>query len=277
MCLVRRTHRTQTQQARRGHGLGELRDREGQCRGGRRGFARDADRGRRDRGLHRAPARADAAGNRWHRTGSRGPGHRCAAHPSAGVGRAHGAGDRDGDGARVAVHLLAVAVADAGRAGRGVGCVAVPPRGVAQPASRHRDHGHPDFDGHAGRVRLVVVRAVLGHRRCSRDDASVLTRGFAHRRCGQHLPRGRRRGDDVHPGRTLLRGQVETTRLGRPARADGTRCEGCRGTEERCRTTHPDRPAGRRRRVRGAAGGEDRHRRCGGRRVLGGRRIDAHG
>ena len=84
------------------------------------------------------------------------------------VGRAVGAGGRAGDGPGAAVRRLAVAVADARRAGRHLGRVAVPPGGVAQPAPRHRDDGHADLGRRARRVRLVAVRAVPRRRRRAR-------------------------------------------------------------------------------------------------------------
>ena len=45
--------------------------------------------------------------------------------------------------------------------------------------------------------------------------------------------------------------------------------------QRRCRTTHSDRAATRRRRLRGSSRREDRHRRCCGRGQFGGRRLDA--
>ena len=45
---------------------------------------------------------------------------------------------------------------------------------------------------------------------------------------GEHLPRGRRRGDDVHPGRPLLRGAVQAPGRRRAARAARARREGGR-------------------------------------------------
>ena len=75
------------------------------------------------------------------------------------------AGDRAVDDPAAAVHLLAVAGADAGRAGRGVGGLAVPPRRAGQHASRRGDDGHPDLAGRAGGVRLVGVCAVPRWRR----------------------------------------------------------------------------------------------------------------
>ena len=61
-----------------------------------------------------------------------------------------------------AVRQLAVALAHPGRAGRGVGGVAVPPRAPwTNAAPRRGDHGHADQPRRARRVRLVAVCAVL--------------------------------------------------------------------------------------------------------------------
>ena len=57
-------------------------------------------------------------------------------------------------------------VADAGRARRHLGRLAVPPRDLDQPAARRRDDGHPGLPRRARRLRLVAVRALP--RRCRR-------------------------------------------------------------------------------------------------------------
>ena len=132
-----------------------------------------------------------------------------AAPPGRGVAGAQRAGGRDGDGAGAAVRLLAVALAGAGRAGRGVGRLAVPPGRLDQPAPRRRDHGHAGLGRHPGRARLVALRAVPRHGGRARDDPPVRAHRRAHRRRRQHLPRGRGRGDDVHPRRALVRGPLE--------------------------------------------------------------------
>ena len=133
--VVREPHRTQAEQARRRAGDGQLRHGEGAGPGpggSRPGRARGAGRGR---GLHRDAARAARVRRRrGHRARPDAP----AARPARRQRRARGAGDRAGDGARPAVHLLAVDLAHARRARRGVGRVAVPPRGVDEPAPRRR-------------------------------------------------------------------------------------------------------------------------------------------
>ena len=140
--------------------------------------ARADRRGREDR-LHRgAPP---AAGIR-RTTRARGPRAHLAAPAPDRRGRAVGAGDRDGDDPRAAVHLLAVAVARARRAGRRVGGVAVPPRRVDQPAPRRRDDGHAHLDRRLGGVPVVAVRAVLRRRRHARHDARVRVDRPAERR-----------------------------------------------------------------------------------------------
>ena len=75
--------------------------------------------------------------------------------------------------AAAAVRQLAVAEPDPGRAGRGVGGVAVPPRRLDEPPARRRDHGHADQRRRARRVRLVAVRAVLRRRRDARHADDV--------------------------------------------------------------------------------------------------------
>ena len=73
----------------------------------------------------------------------------------------------------LAVHQLAVAVADPGRAGRRLRRPAVPPGRLDQPAARRGHHGHAGLARHARRVRLVAVGAVLRHRRRAGHDAPV--------------------------------------------------------------------------------------------------------
>ena len=80
----------------------------------------------------------------------------------------------------LAVRLLAVAVADPGRTGGGVGRLAVPPGRLDQPAARHLDHGHADLARHPRGPGLVGLRAVLGHRRHARHDPPVRADRRAH-------------------------------------------------------------------------------------------------
>ena len=97
-----------------------------------------------------------------------------------GLDRADRPGGRARDGAGLAVRLLAVALADPGRAGRGLGRLAVPPGGLDQPAPRHLDHGHAGLGRHAGGVRLVALRAVPRHRRGAGHDPPVRAHRRAH-------------------------------------------------------------------------------------------------
>ena len=124
-----------------------------------------------------------SGGTGFDRTG-RGPGGGVAAPPADRLHGADGAGAGAGDGRPVAVRQLAVAVPDAGRAGGGVGGVAVPPRGLDESAARRRHDGHPDQRRRARRVRLVAVRAVLRRRRDARhaDDVPAAPRAGFRRR-----------------------------------------------------------------------------------------------
>ena len=75
---------------------------------------------------------------------------------------------RPGDGAGLAVHLLAVAVPHSRGARRGLGRLAVPPGRLGQPQARHVDDGHAGLPRDVGGSRLVALRAVLGDGRYSR-------------------------------------------------------------------------------------------------------------
>ncbi len=145
------------------------------------------------------------------------------------VDRAVGAGDPPRDDPRAAVHLLAVGLPRARCAGRRVGCVAVPPRRVDQPAPRRRDDGHPRLDRRLRGVPVVAVRPLLRPRGHAGHDARIRVDRPAQRRRGEHLLRGRRRGHDVRARRPLLRGAIQAPRRCRLARAPRARCEGCRG------------------------------------------------
>ena len=126
-----------------------------------------------------------------------------------------------GDGAGAAVHLLAVAVADPGRAGRrvgGAGRSTAPPGPTCATAPRPwtRWSRSACWRRSAGRcARCSWARPGMpGMTHAVRADRR------ADRRRGQHLPRGRRRRDDVPPRRALLRGA-------RPSGAPAPRCGRC--------------------------------------------------
>ena len=218
-------HRAEAEQDRRRVGDRELRDGEGVGRLHRPGDRRRRDRRRRAGRLHRDAARAAAgrAGPRRRRSGSR---TRRVAHPAAGLPDAHGPGRRHGDGSGAAVHLVAVGVADARRAGGGVGRAAVPPRGVVQPATRRRHDGHPRVDRDARRVRLVALRPVPRRRRCTGParipSPSPSTGRTAPRTSTSRSPRASRRS--CWPVATP-----------RPARGGGPvpRCRPCSGSRRR--------------------------------------------
>ena len=149
--------------------------------------------------------------------------HGCWSSPVALTLPGAGAGDDPG----AAVRQLAMAVAAARDAGRPLGRLAVPSRRLAEPAPRRRDDGHADLGRHAGRLRLVGVRAVLpagdaGHA----DDVRVRCEQRCRNR--RDLPRGRGRRDDVHPRRPLLRGAGEAALRRRVEGAARARREGRR-------------------------------------------------
>src|SRR6266545_4442817 len=210
--LLRRPHREEAQPPRRGDRERQLRHREGGRHLPGRARPRDADRdGGGDR-LHRPappPARARPGGSARPR---RRAGH--AADPAAGQPDAGGTGHRDGDDPRAPGAQLAVAVGDSRRPRRGLRRLAVPPRGVDQPAPRRRHHGHPDLRRYPRRVRLVDGGAVLRRRGAAGHARAVRAAGRRDVRYLLDLPRGRRRGDRVHPGRPVLRGPGQAA--GRP-------------------------------------------------------------
>ena len=192
------------------------------------------------------------------------------AHPPAGQPGADAARRRARDGARLAVHVLAVALRDPRRARRRLGRSGLPPRGLDQPAPRRRDHGHPGVGGHARRARLVVLRPVPRRRRDAGDEPRALA--DRRRRAGRDLPRGRVGGDDVRAGRALVRGARQAPGRRRAARPARPRREGRRRAPRRARGAHPGRPARARRRVRRAPRRHRGHRRRRRRGPLGGRR-----
>ena len=201
---------------------------------------------------------------------------RPAAPAAARQHRAEHPGHRAGDGDRLAVHLLAVGLARPRRAGRGVGRAALPPRRVDQPAPRRDHDGHPRLGRRARRLRLVAVGAVPRHRRRAGDDPPVPDLDRPHRRRGQHLPRGRRRRDDVPARRPLARAPLEAAVRRGAAGPDGARRRDVGRAARRPRDPRPDRPAGRRGHVRRTPRGEDRDRRRGRRGLVRRRRLDAH-
>ncbi len=103
---------------------------------------------------------------------------------------AAGAAGLDDPGA--AVRLLAVGRLAACDAGRAVGGLAVPPRGLAGPASWRGDDGHADQSRHARGLGLVGGCAVLS--RCRQPGhADAVRRGaLALGEQRPDLPRGRR-------------------------------------------------------------------------------------
>ena len=202
---------------------------------------------------------------------------------AAGVGTAHRAGGADGDGPGAPGGRLAVAVADPGRARRGLGCVALPPGRAGEPATRQHHHGHPRLGRRAGRLRLVAGRPLPRHRRRDRHDAPVPVHPRADQRARQHLPRGRGRCDDVPLGGPLVREALEAAGRSRTAGADGARGQGRHRASRRRRDKAPGRRAAGRGRLRGAARGEGRdgrgrrERYVGGRRRVADRRVGARG
>ena len=75
---------------------------------------------------------------------------------------------RSGDGAGLAVHVLAVAVPHSRGARRGVGRLAVPPGGLGQPQARHFDDGHAGLPRDVGRSRAGRSTRCSGGRPVSR-------------------------------------------------------------------------------------------------------------
>ena len=152
-----------------------------------------------------------------------GPRARRAAPPRAGLPRADAAGHRGGDEPRLAVPVLAVVLAGAHRARGDLGRLALPPRRGAPPAPPLGDDGHARLGGHARRVRLVAVDAVLRRRGARRDAPRPLPDAEPRpvRRGADRLPRDR--GRDHHRGaaRALDRAAGPASRargVGEPAR-----------------------------------------------------------
>ena len=192
-----------------------------------------------------------------------------------GLGRALRAGDRDGDDPGAAVHLLAVAVTDARRAGGRVGR-----RGRSTEAAwTNLRHGAATMDtlisvGTLAAFGWSLYALFFGTAGRARHDArrsrSTIGRSDG---AGQHLPRGRGRGDHVRPRRPLLRGAVQAAGRRRPASPARAGREGRRGAPRRDRGPHPDRAARGGRPVRRSPRREDRDRRR--RRLEGTSAVDA--
>ena len=142
---------------------------------------------------------------------------------TAGVGAARTSRRHAVGAAGVAVPALAVDRAHAGRAGRRLGRLAVPPgRAPARPP-RPGDHRHPGLAGHAGRVRLVAVRTARRHRGRDRPAPAVPRhpdRGCRHRR---DPARGGRRGHRARAGRAVPRGRMSASGRCRAARTGAAR------------------------------------------------------
>ena len=188
-----------------------------------------------------------------------------AAQPAARLERAADrAGGRAGDGPGAAVRLLAVAVADPGRARSSSGA-ALPFHRAAWTNLRH---GAATMDtlvslGTLAAFGWSLYALFLGTAGDAGHDAPLRADHRARRRQRQHLPRGRRRGHHVHPGRPLLRGAVQAAGRRGAAGAAGAGRQGRRGAARRRERADPGRPARRRRPVRRPARREDRHRRRG--------------
>ena len=107
--------------------------------------------------------------------------------------RADAAGDGGRDEPRLAVPVLAVVLPGAHRARRHLGRLPVPPGGPAPPAPPLGDDGHARLGGHARRVRLVAVDALLRRRGARRDAPRPLPRPEARpvRRLADGLSGGR--------------------------------------------------------------------------------------
>ena len=116
-----------------------------------------------------------------------------------------------------------------------VGCLAVPPGGVGQPAPRRGDDGHADLRRRARRLRVVAVRPVLRRRRRTRPAPRVQPDRRPRHGVEPDLPRGRRRGDDVHPRRPLPRDPRQAQRRSGAAGAARARRQGRRRAPRRRR------------------------------------------
>jgi hypothetical protein len=198
--VVRRTHRTEAQQAGRRRGVRELRDGAG------------------DRAVrpvrHRGRACLGGRGRRVSRASGRGggspPSRRAGrgASPSArGRDRSHGATRSHRDGACTAVHRLGVGCARARDASRLLERDRLPPRLVAERKALRGDDGHAHLDWNARRLGVV-------HRRTRRRTG----RG--------HLLRGGGGHHDADPPRALPRGPGQEPLVRSDSPAAGARRQG---------------------------------------------------
>ena len=157
LCLVREPDRAPAQQARRRERDGELRDREGRgaLPAGRLAVA-DLVAAVEAAGYHATVPATTSYDDGAEATRSAAPPARrlggAARRPSSLMAMVPGA----------AVPGLAVAVARAGHARRGVGRAAVPPGRLDQRPARRDHDGHPGLARRARRVRLVAVALVFG-------------------------------------------------------------------------------------------------------------------
>ena len=107
-----------------------------------------------------------------------------------------------------------------------LGRMALPPRGVVEPAPRRSVDGHVDLAGHARRLRLVVVGPVPRRGRRSSDAHVVRHHSIGGWRHQRDLPRGSDHRGDLHPRRPLLREP-------RQAHAPVPPCERCSNSAPR--------------------------------------------
>ncbi|MGG1909347.1 hypothetical protein AB1285_20115 [Microbacterium sp. NRRL B-14842] len=233
-------------------------------------------RGREDR-LHRRRPCASRAGGCAARRRAAGSGAHRAAAAADRRRRAHRPGHRDGDDPGAPVHVLAVAVARArGTCDR----VGGPGRSTRRPGSTSGTE-RPRWDtlismGTLAALLWSLYALFFGTAGVPGMDAPVRADRGAQRRCCQHLPRGR-------SGVTTFILAGATSRSARSGRAGAAlRALLELGAKEVAvlrdgvRDADPDERAAGRGPVRRASRGEDRHRRCRGRRHVRGRRLHAH-
>ena len=147
-------------------------------------------------------------------------------------------------------------------------------RRLGQRPSWRRDDGHARQRRSRRRLALVAVGAVHRRRRRDRHEDEVLVPA---QRCRarRDLPRGRHRGDGVHPRRPLPRGQRQDAVQRSPARAHGPRRTRRHRAARRRGVADPARRPARGRPVRRTPRREGRHRRSRRGGLVLGRRVDA--